>query len=190
MNDTGFYSGHLPTPNSLTNVMAEFDAAVKYLALSEGNISFIREPRCSIKLKLPIRLDNGKITVFRAYHTIHSSMRGPCIGGIQFRNNIEPEMVEALAFWSTHRCAMLGIPFGGSGGAVVCDPSLYSGGELERISRRYIAELVNLVGPNNDILTSDIGSNQQMMCWFMDTYSMHRGKFTPAVVLGKPKDLG
>jgi len=178
------------TLSSLSNVMAEFDAAAKYLALEPDQIAFIKEPRCSLKLNLPVQLDNGRIKVFRAYHTIHSIMRGPSIGGVQFRPDIDIETVEALAFWSTHRCALLGIPFGGSYGAVECDPSMYSVGELERISRRYVAELVDLVKPNNDVMTSDIGTNQQVMCWFMDTYSAHFGNFTPAVVSGKPKDLG
>lgn len=176
--------------SSLVNAMAEFDLAAKYLSLSDDQIAFIKEPRCSLRLKLPVQMDDGKIKVFIAYHTIHSIMRGPSIGGVQFRPDIDLETVEALAFWSTHRCALLGIPFGGSYGAVKCDPAMYSIGELERISRRYMAELVELIKPNNDVLTADIGTNQQIMCWFMDTYAAHYGDFTPAVVMGKPTDLG
>lgn len=176
--------------SSLANVMAEFDAAAKYLSLDADHIAFIKQPRCTLKLRLPVQLDDGKIKVFDAYHTVHSIMRGPSIGGIQFRTNIRWETVEAFAFWSTHRCALLGIPFGGSYGAIECDPANYSVGELERISRRYMAELADIIKPNNDILTADIGTNQQVMCWFMDTYSMHHGDFSPAVVLGKPTDLG
>lgn len=176
--------------SSLENVMAEFDAAASHLSLEPGLIAFIKEPRCTLKLNLPVQMDDGRIKNFKAYHTIHSIIRGPSIGGVQFRPNIKPETVEALAFWSTHRCALLGIPFGGSYGAVECEPSLFSVGELERISRRYVAELVDLIKPNNDILTSDIGTNQQIMCWFLDTYSAHLGNYTPAVVAGKPTDLG
>lgn len=176
--------------SSLANVMAEFDAAARYLALQPDQIALIKEPRVSLKLNLPVQMDNGRIKIFRAYHTVHSIIRGPSIGGVQFRPYIDLETVEALAFWSTHRCALLGIPFGGSCGAVECDPADYSVGELERISRRYVAELVDLIKPNNDVLTSDIGTNQQTMCWFMDTYSAHFRNFTPAVVTGKPRDLG
>lgn len=178
------------TLSSLANVMAEFDAAASYVKLSADEIAFIKQPRCTFKLKLPVRMDNGKIKVFDAYHTIHSIMRGPSIGGVQFRPEISWETVEAFAFWSTHCCALLGIPFSGSYGAVACDPSEYSVGELERISRRYIAELSDIVKPSNNILTADIGTNQQVMCWFVDTYSMHYSDFEPAVVLGKPTDLG
>lgn len=176
--------------NSLANVVREFEIAADFLSLSPDQRSFIEEPRFSVQLKLPVRLDSGKIKVFRAYHVIHSIMRGPAIGGVQFRPNINLAMVEALAFWSTHRCALLNIPFGGSYGAVECDTASYSIGEMERISRRYVAELSELINPDNDILTADIGSNQQVMCWFMDTFSMHKGEYAPAVALGKPADLG
>lgn len=184
---TGEFSRSL---SSLANVMAEFDAAARRLSLSPDQIAFIKEPRCTLKLKLPVQLDGGKVQVFPAYHTIHSIMRGPCVGGVQFRPAISWETVEAFAFWSTHRSALLGIPFGGSAGAVECDPSMFSASELERISRRYVAELSDVIKPNYDMLTSDIGTSQQIMCWLMDTYSMHCGNFEPAVVLGKPTDLG
>lgn len=176
--------------NSLSNVMAEFDAAASRLKLGADEIAFIKQPRCTLRLRLPVQLDDGKIKVFDAYHTIHSIMRGPSIGGVQFRKALDWETVEAFAFWSTHRCALLGIPFSGSYGAVECDPSAYNVGELERICRRYMAELSEVIKPDNDILTADIGTNQQVMCWFMDTYSAHVGNFSPAVVLGKPTDLG
>lgn len=176
--------------SSLANVMAEFDAAAAFLKLSADEIAFIKQPRCTLKLKLPVQMDDGTITVFNAYHTIHSIMRGPSIGGVQFRPQLRWETIEAFALWSTHRCALLGIPFSGSYGAVECDPSHYAIGELERISRRYMAELADVVKPNHDILSTDIGTNQQIMCWFMDTYAMHYGDFEPAVVLGKPTDLG
>lgn len=176
--------------SSLTNIMAEFDAAASHLQLSPDETTFIKEPRCTIKLNLPVQMDSGRIKNFKAYHSIHSIVRGPSIGGVQFRPDIQPDTVEALAFWSTHRCALLNIPFGGSYGAVICDPGEYSVGELERISRRYIAELIQIVNPNNDILTADIGTDQQIMCWFMDYFSSHYGGFNSAVVLGKPVGLG
>ncbi len=176
--------------DSLANVMAEFDAAAKHLHLDPDSIASIREPRCAMRLALPVRTDDGHIRVLRAYHTIHSRMRGPSIGGVQFRPDVDPHTVEALAFWSSHRCALVGIPFGGSSGAIDCDPRQFSLGELERITRRYIAELAHVIGPNRNILTADIGTNQQIMCWAMDTYSMNHNDYTPAVVTGKPADLG
>jgi glutamate dehydrogenase (NAD(P)+) len=178
------------SPGSLGNVMAEFDAAAAYLSLSPQEIALLKEPRLSLRLKLPVRMDDGSIHVFKAYHTVHSTTRGPSIGGVQFRPEVDLELVEALAFWSTHQCALLGMPFGGSWGAVECDPATLSVGELERLSRQYLVELMGIVKPNNDILTADIGTNQQVMCWLMDTYSMHYRDFEPAVVLGKPTDLG
>lgn len=177
-------------PGSLNNVIREFKSAADFLSLTKDQRSFIEEPRFSARLKLPIRLDNGQIRVFKAYHTIHSIIRGPAMGGVQFRTKIDTNIVDALAFWSTNRCSLLDIPFGGSCGAIECDVSMLSLGELERISRRYIAELSQLVNPDNDILAADIGTNQQIMCWFMDTYSMHKRGYVPAVALGKPADLG
>ncbi len=179
-----------PVPSSLSNVMAEFDAAARHLSLGERQIAAIREPRLSLKVNFPVQLDSGKTFTVRSYHTIHSILRGPAMGGVQFRPDISQETVEALAFWATHRASLLGVPLGGSASAVVCDPSMYSVGELERLSRRLMTELSSLVRPDLDILTSNIGTNQQVMCWFMDTYSMNTGRFSPGVVLGKPGDLG
>lgn len=176
--------------DSLANVVREFKAAADFLSLSADQRSFIEDPRFSANLKLPARLDNGQIKIFKSYHTIHSIIRGPAMGGLQIRTKIDTNIVEALAFWSTHRCSLLNIPFGGSYGAIECDATLYSAGELERIVRRYIAELSQIINPDNDILTADIGSNQQIMCWLMDTYSNHIGGYVPAVALGKPVDLG
>jgi glutamate dehydrogenase (NAD(P)+) len=178
------------SPGSLANVMAEFDAAAAYLSLSPREIALLKEPRVSLRLKLPVRMDDSSIQVFKAYHTVHSATRGPSIGGVQFRPAVDQELVEALAFWSTHQCALLGLPFGGSWGAVECDPAELSVAELERLTRQYVVELMEIVRPDNDILMADIGTNQQIMCWLMDTYSVHCGDFAPAVVLGKPADLG
>ena len=178
------------TLGSLANVLAEFDAAARHLGLSEDETAVLKEPRRTLRLRLPVQMDDGRTRVFTAYHTVHSTARGPSMGGVQFRPGLTAETVEAFAFWSAHRCALLGIPFGGSYGAVDCDPSLYTVGELERIARQYLTELAWLIKPNLNVLTADIGTNQQIMCWFMDTYSMLFGDSAPAVVLGKPTDLG
>jgi glutamate dehydrogenase/leucine dehydrogenase len=170
--------------------MAEFDAAARFLALSTDEAALLKEPRLSLRLKIPVRMDDGTIKVFKAYHAVHSTTRGAAIGGLRFQSRAEPELVEALAFWSTHQCALLGMPFGGSWGAVECDPATLSVGELERLSRHYLLEILSIVKPDGDILMADIGTNQQVMCWLMDTYNMHCRDFAPAVVLGKPADLG
>lgn len=190
MTQAHFQDVFLRPLSSLSNVIGEFEQAAKRLSLSPDQITLLKEPRLSVKLKCPIQTDSSKVKVFTAYHTVHSIMRGPSIGGVQIRPKVSPEVVDALAFWSTHRCALLGIPFGGSCGAIECDPAMLSIGELERISRRYVADIKQLINPDNSILTSDIGSNQQIMCWFMDTYSAHAGNERLAVVLGKPLGLG
>lgn len=170
--------------------MAEFDSAAKFLSLSQDQTAFIKEPRLSLRLKFPVQMDNGHIKIFKAYHTVHSIVRGPSIGGIQFRPKIDLGMIEALAFWSTHRCALMNIPFGGCAGGVEVDQADHSAAEIERIARRYVSELSSIIGQDNDLLTADIGTNQQIMCYFMDTYSMHSGDFSPSVALGKPVGLG
>jgi glutamate dehydrogenase (NAD(P)+) len=189
MNGAAFPLDSRP-PSSLANVMAEFESAARFLSLSPNETALLREPKLSLRLKLPVRMDDGDIRIVRAYHAIHSVTRGPSIGGLRFLPRVDPDLVEALAFWTTHQCALLGLPFGGSWGAVECDPAALSGAELERLTRQYVVELIGIVKPDNDILTADIGTNQQVMCWLMDTYSMHRGSFEPAIVLGKPTDLG
>lgn len=177
-------------PGSFQNVKGEFEAAAKYLNLSDDLIRTFEQPRYSLRLSLPVRMDSGKIKTFTAFHSIHSTVKGPAIGGIRFRPGIEQRVVDAFAFWSSHRCALLNIPFGGGSSAVDCDPAACSAGELERITRAFVIAASGFLGPDHDILTSNLGTNQQVMCWVMDTYSLNQKRYSPDVALGKPLGLG
>ena len=135
-------------------------------------------------------LDNGQLEVFTGYRVLHSTVRGPGKGGIRFAPNVTLDEVRALAAWMTWKCAVVNIPFGGAKGGVICDPTKLSKTELERITRRYTAELSEWFGPERDVPAPDIGTNEQTMAWVMDTYSMHVRQATTAVVTGKPLELG
>jgi len=177
-------------PGSLQNVKGEFEAAARYLGLQEDIVQTFEQPQYSVRMNLPVRMDNGKLRMFAAYHSIHSTKKGPAMGGVRYREGIHQEMVDAFAFWSSNRCALLNIPFGGSSSAVDCDPAACSVGELERITRAFVLSSSSFLGPDYDVLTSNHGTNQQIMCWIMDTYSYQSQRHSPAVVLGKPLDLG
>src|SRR5207249_3001562 len=137
-----------------------------------------------------IGMDNGTLEVFTGYRVLHSTVRGPGKGGIRFAPDVSIDEVRALATWMTWKCAVVNIPFGGAKGGVICDPQKMSRGELERLTRRYTAELSNWLGPERDVPAPDVGTNEQTMAWVMDTYAMHLGQATTAVVTGKPIELG
>ncbi|OGF97797.1 MAG: hypothetical protein A2Z06_00610 [Candidatus Glassbacteria bacterium RBG_16_58_8] len=172
------------------NALKQFDAAARVLKLSPNQIAMIKEPRRVTEVLLPVRMDDGRIETFKGYRVQHNVARGPAKGGVRFHPDVSMDEVKALAFWMTYKCAVVNVPFGGGKGGVVCDPSKLSTGELERLARRYIAEMIDLFGPDKDIPAPDVGTNPQIMSWFMDTYSMHNREFVPAVVTGKPLDLG
>ena len=138
----------------------------------------------------PIQLDDGRLEVFTGYRVQHSIARGPAKGGIRYAPDVTLDEVRALAAWMTWKCAVTNVPFGGSKGGVICDPSILSPVELERITRRYTAELFDFIGPEIDVPAPDVNTNDQTMAWIMDTYSMHAGHTATAVVTGKPIDLG
>ncbi len=179
-----------PTLNAFDNALSQFDSAAEVLNLKPNQVAVIKQPRRVTEVKLPVRMDDSSIEVFTGYRVQHNIARGPAKGGIRFHPDVNMDEVKALAFWMTFKCALVNVPFGGGKGGVVCDPSKLSLGELERLSRRYFAEMIDLFGPDQDIPAPDVGTNQQVMCWFMDTYSMHHHSFLPAVVTGKPLDLG
>jgi len=135
-------------------------------------------------------MDNGQLEVFTGYRVLHSTVRGPGKGGIRFAPDVTLDEVRALATWMTWKCAVVNIPFGGAKGGIICDPRKMTRGELERVTRRYTAELANWLGPERDIPAPDVGTNEQTMAWVMDTYAMHLGQATTAVVTGKPIELG
>jgi len=178
------------TPSAFDNALKQFDRAAAVLNLTENQIAVIKEPRRVTQVKLPVRMDDGRIEIFDGYRVQHNTARGPAKGGVRFHPQVNLDEVKALAFWMTYKCAVVGIPMGGGKGGVVVDPRKLSYGELERLARRYFAELIDLFGPDKDIPAPDVNTNPQVMAWFMDTYSMHFQNFIPAVVTGKPLELG
>ena len=176
--------------NVYESAEARFEVAAKLLGLEEGLYKYLRYPNKEITVYIPVAMDNGHLEVFIGYRVHHSIVRGPCKGGIRFAPDVTLDEVRALAAWMTWKCAVVNIPFGGAKGGVICDPNKLSLGELERITRRYTAELSEWIGPERDVPAPDLGTNEQTMAWVMDTYSMHVRHTTTAVVTGKPLDLG
>jgi glutamate dehydrogenase (NAD(P)+) len=180
-----------PQPvSAFENALSQFDEAAQVLKLTPNQIVMIRQPRRVTEASLPIRMDDGSIRVFTGYRVQHNIARGPAKGGVRFHQNVTLDEVKALAFWMTYKCAVMDIPMGGGKGGVIVDPSKISYSELERLTRRYFADLSDLFGPDRDVPAPDVNTTPQHMAWFMDTFSMHRGDFTPAVVTGKPVELG
>jgi len=171
-------------------MMSRFDLAAQKLGLDPGLYKVLREPVRETKVSIPIVMDDGHIEVFIGYRVLHNIARGPGKGGIRFDKNVNLDEVRALAAWMTWKCAVVNIPFGGAKGGVICDPGSLSRGELERITRRYTAELMDLFGPEKDVPAPDMGTNSQTMAWIMDTYSMHARHTVTSVVTGKPLSLG
>ena len=169
---------------------ARFEAAAQSLGLEDGVYRYLKYPSKEITVYVPIAMDSGKLEVFIGYRVLHSTVRGPGKGGIRFAPDVSIDEVRALAAWMTWKCAVVNIPFGGAKGGVICDPTKLSRTELERITRRYTAELSEWFGPERDVPAPDLGTNDQTMAWVMDTYAMHVRQATTAVVTGKPLDLG
>ncbi len=169
---------------------ARFDLAARKLNLDEGIWKVLRYPTREIIVHIPVQMDNGSIEVFTGYRVQHSMSRGPAKGGIRYAPDVSLDEVRALASWMTWKCAVVNIPFGGAKGGVICDPRKMSQGELERMTRRFTAELIEFIGPEKDIPAPDMNTNEQTMAWIMDTYSMHMRQTVNAVVTGKPVSLG
>ena len=169
---------------------ARFNLAARKLNLDEGLWKILRYPTREIIVHIPVAMDNGSLEVFTGYRVQHSIARGPSKGGVRYSPDLTLDEVRALAAWMTWKCAVVNIPFGGAKGGVVCDPHKLSMGELERITRRYTAELMEFIGPEKDVPAPDVNTNEQIMAWMMDTYSMHMRKTVTAVVTGKPLNMG
>src|ERR1700730_1186169 len=185
----------MPAPQSdelnvYESAEARFEIAAKRLGLEQGVYRYLKYPSREITVYVPVALDSGRLEVFIGYRVLHSAVRGPGKGGIRFAPNVSLDEVRALAAWMTWKCAVVNIPFGGAKGGVICDPAKLSKSELERVTRRYTAELSEWFGPERDVPAPDLGTNEQTMAWIMDTYSMHVRHTTTAVVTGKPIDLG
>ncbi|MGE5646443.1 MAG: Glu/Leu/Phe/Val family dehydrogenase [Acidobacteriota bacterium] len=176
--------------NPWLSAEARFDEAARRLGLDDGMCKMLRTPGKETTVHIPVTLDDGRLEVFTGYRVQHSVARGPAKGGVRFAPDVTLDEVRALAAWMTWKCAVVNIPFGGGKGGVVCDPRVLSDFELERITRRYTAEILPLIGPEKDVPAPDMNTNAQTMAWILDTYSMHVGQTATAVVTGKPLDLG
>src|SRR5688572_16691028 len=169
---------------------ARFNEAADRLRLEDGMRKILSSPAREIIVHIPVSLDDGRLELFTGYRVQHSIARGPAKGGIRFAPDVTLDEMRALASWMTWKCAVVNIPFGGGKGGVVCDPTVLSQFELERITRRYTAEIIDFIGPEKDVPAPDVNTNEQTMAWIMDTYSMHMGRTENAVVTGKPVELG
>jgi glutamate dehydrogenase (NAD(P)+) len=176
---------------SIFNAMLqEFDGAARILNLEPGIWKILTHPKRQITVSCPIQMDNGEIEVFTGYRVQYNITLGPAKGGIRYHPGVTLDEVTALAAWMTWKCAVAHIPFGGGKGGVICDPTKMSRREIEALTRRYIAEIIDAIGPEKDVPAPDVNTNEQVMAWVMDTYSMHVGHTATAVVTGKPIELG
>src|SRR5258707_2438685 len=176
--------------NPLEALQARFDEAARRLELSEGMWKVLSRPTRELIVHIPVSMDDGRLEVFTGYRVHHSLARGPGKGGIRYAHDVTLEEVRALAAWMTWKCAVVNIPFGGAKGGVICDPRILSSAELARITRRYTAQILEFIGPERDVPAPDVNTNEQVMAWIMDTYSMHVNQTATAVVTGKPTSLG
>jgi len=171
-------------------MLQEFDGAARILNLEPGIWKILTHPKRQIAVSCPVQMDNGEIEVFTGYRVQYNITLGPAKGGIRYHPGVSLDEVTALAAWMTWKCAVAHIPFGGGKGGIICDPTRMSRRELEALTRRYIAEIIDAIGPEKDVPAPDVNTNDQVMAWVMDTYSMHVGHTSTAVVTGKPLELG
>jgi len=171
-------------------MLQEFDGAARILNLEPGIWKILTHPKRQITVSCPIQMDNGEIEVFTGYRVQYNITLGPAKGGIRYHPGVTLDEVTALAAWMTWKCAVAHIPFGGGKGGVICDPTKMSRREIEALTRRYVAEIVDAIGPEKDVPAPDVNTNEQIMAWVMDTYSMHVGHTSTAVVTGKPIEMG
>jgi len=186
---------HEPTPitdkeNPFESMMKRFDRAAEILGLEPGIYNYLKTPARQIIISIPIQMDDGRIEIFEGYRVIHNDILGPSKGGIRYAPDVTLDEVKALAAWMTWKCSVMNIPFGGAKGAVRCDVTKLTRVELEKITRRYTSNLLDTFGPDRDIPAPDMNTNEQIMAWIMDTYSMHMRRTETAVVTGKPLYLG
>jgi glutamate dehydrogenase (NAD(P)+) len=168
----------------------QFDMAAEYLKLDPGLRQILRTPKRVMEVSIPVKMDNGQTKVFTGFRVQHNVSRGPAKGGLRYHPNVTLDEVKALAAWMTWKTATVNLPYGGAKGGVVCDPKRMSKGELERMTRRYAAEIQPIIGPEVDIPAPDVYTDSQTMAWIMDTYAMTVGHAAPGVVTGKPVSIG
>jgi glutamate dehydrogenase (NAD(P)+) len=170
--------------------LRQFNRAADHLPLKRGIREFLVYPHRELTVNFPVHMDDGSVRVFTGYRVHHSTVLGPTKGGIRYSTHVDLNEVRALAMWMSWKCALMHLPYGGAKGGVAVEPKQLSRGELERLTRRFATEISVVVGPQSDIPAPDVGTNDQIMAWIMDTYSMHRGHSVPAVVTGKPVSIG
>ena len=176
--------------NPFEAMMSRFDRAAELLDLEPGLYKVLRHPEKQIIVSVPVLMDNGEVEVYTGYRVLYNTSRGPAKGGIRFDMQVTLEEVKALAAWMTWKCAVVNLPFGGAKGGVVCDPLKMSVAELERLTRRYTSGIMATLGPDSDVPAPDVNTNERVMAWVMDTYSMHMRHTVTAVVTGKPIEMG
>lgn len=176
--------------NPYDNVLATVEKAAKILGYSPEEYEAVKYPERELTVSVPVRMDDGSVRVFQGYRVQHSTVRGPAKGGIRYHQSVNKDEVKALAAWMTFKCAVADIPYGGGKGGIVVDPATLSLSELQRLTRRFTSMIAPIIGPERDIPAPDVGTNPEVMGWIMDTYSMLNGHSTPAVVTGKPIQLG
>ncbi len=170
--------------------LSRLDATMDLLKIKPGMQKYLRQPRKTLEVSVPIKTDSGSIEIFKGYRVQHNTNRGPAKGGIRYHPDVNLDEIKALAMLMTWKCSLVGLPFGGAKGGVIADPTKLSANELEHITRRYTFEIIDAIGPDKDIPAPDVGTNAQVMAWILDTYSMDKGHSVPGVVTGKPISLG
>ncbi len=179
-----------PKEDPWESALQQFDRAADHLPLKRGIREFLAYPKRELTVHFPVKMDDGSVRVYTGHRVHHSTVLGPTKGGIRYHQDVNLNEVRALAMWMSWKCSLVGLPYGGGKGGVVVNPKELSQNELEHLTRRYATEISIMMGPESDIPAPDVGTNPQTMAWIMDTYSMHRGYSTPAVVTGKPVAIG
>ena len=174
----------------LATARAQLDTAVQMLGYDDGMHAMLRQPRRELHVAVPLRRDDGRVELLHGYRVQHNISRGPGKGGLRYAPGVDIDEVRALAMWMTWKCAVVELPYGGAKGGVAIDPRAYSKAELERVTRRYTSEILPMIGPERDVMAPDIGTDEQVMAWVMDTYSVNLGFTIPAVTTGKPIAVG
>jgi glutamate dehydrogenase (NAD(P)+) len=176
--------------NAWATALSQLDEAVAFMGLEPEFHDVFRTPKRILTVSVPIRMDDGRVEVFTGFRVHHSLARGPAKGGVRYHPDVSVDEVKALAMWMTWKCAVVGIPYGGAKGGVRIDPKRLSDGELERLTRRYASEILPFIGPERDIPAPDVNTDERIMAWIMDTYSVNSGYSVPGVVTGKPVSIG
>src|SRR5919197_70172 len=176
--------------NPFDDVLEQIDRAAAVLQPNPDSLEPLRHPRRQVIVSVPVMMDDAHLRVFEGYRVVYDNSRGPGKGGIRYHPDVNLDDCKALAAWMAWKCAIVDIPFGGAKGGVACDPTKLSDGELERVTRRYISEIFDLIGPTVDIPAPGVGTSPRVMAWVMDTFSMKKGYVEPGVVTGKPVPLG